>query len=201
MFVGDFVLQSARTVASDLDRDDEDALVVIDGLVAKSLISTATIDGSIWYRLADTTRSYALKKLEESGERDRLARRHAEYYRDLLQRAEAELGARPISEWVAEHKPRLDNLRAALDWAFFPARATHRSGVALTAAAGAVTMDAVVAAGGMPRPSGEGRLAALGPGTNRDARREMKTPCHARRIAQIYWRRRFQDRRSLDKGP
>ena len=118
VFVGDFVLQSACKVVSDADQDDEDAVIVIDSLVAKSLISTSTINGSIWYRLADTTRSYALKKLEENGERDRLARRHAEYYCDLFQRAEAEFGARPISEWLAEHRPRLDNLRAALNWAF-----------------------------------------------------------------------------------
>ena len=134
VFVGDFVLQAARTVVSDLDQDDEDAVVVIDGLVAKSLISTSTINGSVWYRMADTTRSYALKKLEESGERDRLARRHAEYYCDLFQRAEAELGTRPISEWLADYSPRLDNLRAALDWAFSPG-GDASIGVALTAAA------------------------------------------------------------------
>jgi predicted ATPase len=134
VFVGDFVLRSARTVVSDLDLDEEDATVVIDSLVAKSLISTSTINGSIWYRLVDTTRSYALKKLEENGERDRLARRHAEYYCDLFQRAEAELGARPISEWLAEHRPRLDNPRAALDWAFSP-EGDASIGVALTAAA------------------------------------------------------------------
>jgi predicted ATPase len=171
VFVGDFVLQSARTVVSDVDRDDEDVVVVIDGLVAKSLISTSTIDGSIWYRLADTTRSYALKKLEESGERDRLARRHAEYYCDLFQRAEAELGARPISEWVAEHKPRLDNLRAALDWAF--SREGDASiGVALTAAAVPLWMQLSLLAECRGRL--EKALAALRPGTNRDARREMK---------------------------
>ena len=134
VFVGDFVLQSARTVVSDLDQDDEDAVIVIDSLVAKSLVSTPTIDGSIWYRLADTTRSYALKKLEENGERDRLTRRHAEYYCELFQRAEAEFGDRPISEWLAEHKPRLDNLRAALNWAFSP-EGDASIGVTLTAAA------------------------------------------------------------------
>jgi predicted ATPase len=32
------------------------------------------------YRLLDTTRAYGLEKLVEGGERERLARRHAEYY-------------------------------------------------------------------------------------------------------------------------
>jgi predicted ATPase/DNA-binding winged helix-turn-helix (wHTH) protein len=184
VFVGDFVLQSARTVVSDLDQDDEDAVLVIDSLVAKSLISTSTINGSIWYRLADTTRSYALKSLEENGERNRLARRHAEYYCNLFQRAEAELGARPISEWLAEHKPRLDNLRGALDWAFSP-EGDASIGVALTAAAVPLWMQLSLLAECRGRL--EKALAALQPGANRDARREMKL--HAALAASLRYTR------------
>jgi predicted ATPase len=42
------------------------------------------------FRLLDTTRTYAIKKLDESGQRERIARRHAEYYRNVFERAEAE---------------------------------------------------------------------------------------------------------------
>ena len=72
------------------------------------------------YRLLDTTRVYALEKLVENGERERVARRHAEYYRDLFQRASSEVEARPSTEWLAEYRPKLDNLRRALTWAFAP---------------------------------------------------------------------------------
>src|SRR6201997_5389421 len=42
------------------------------------------------YRLLDTMRAYVLEKLAESGAREWLARRHAEYYWDLFARAEIE---------------------------------------------------------------------------------------------------------------
>src|SRR5207244_11349641 len=66
-----------------------------------------------------------------SGECERIARRHAKYYRDVFERAEAEAPARPADEWLAEYAPEIDNLRAALDWALSP-RGDGSIGVALT---------------------------------------------------------------------
>jgi predicted ATPase len=51
--------------------------------------------------LLDTTRSYGLQKLTESGELEALARRRAEYYRDLFEPAETESEVRPATEWLA----------------------------------------------------------------------------------------------------
>jgi predicted ATPase len=53
------------------------------------------------YRLHETTRAYAIEKLSESGELGDVARRHADYYRDLLERAEAELETLPAPAWLA----------------------------------------------------------------------------------------------------
>ncbi len=86
----------------------------------KSLVA-AEVDGTIArYRLLDTTRAYALEKLGESGEREQFARRHAEYYRDLFESAETEWDTRPTAEWLADYGRQIDDLRAALDWAFSP---------------------------------------------------------------------------------
>jgi predicted ATPase len=74
------------------------------------------------YRLLDTTRAYALEKLGESGERERIAHCHAGYYRDLFERAEAEWETRPTAEWAADSGRQIDNLRAALDWASLTGR-------------------------------------------------------------------------------
>ena len=63
-----------------------------------------------------------------------VARRHAEYYRDLFERAEAEWETPPAAEWLADYGRQIDNLRAALDWAFSP-DGDASIGVALTAAA------------------------------------------------------------------
>ena len=104
------------------------------GLVAKSLI-VAEAEGAVArYRLLDTTRAYALEKLEESGERERLSHHHAEYYRHLFERAEVEWKTRPTVEWSDDYGWCIDNLRAALDWAFSPG-GDASIGVALTATA------------------------------------------------------------------
>jgi hypothetical protein len=83
--------------------------------------------------LLETTRAYALERLTASGELDETARRHVEYHRDLFERAEAELETRSAKEWLVAYGGRIDDVRAALDWAFAPSRDAS-VGVALTAA-------------------------------------------------------------------
>ena len=61
-------------------------------------------------------------------------RHHAEYYRELFERAEAESETRPGPEWLARYGWQIDNFRAALDWAFSP-DGDPPIGVALTTAA------------------------------------------------------------------
>jgi predicted ATPase len=103
-------------------------------LVAKSLVTADAGGATIRYRLLETTRAYSLEKLVQAGEFDAVARRHARRYLDLLQRAEAEAETKPTDEWLAEYAPRIDNVRAALDWAFSPG-GDASIGVALTIAA------------------------------------------------------------------
>ena len=77
VFVGDFTLEAACYVASGADVDVAGAVV---SLVAKSLMSVTELNGQIYYRLLDTTRAYAVTRLVERGEADRIARRHAISY-------------------------------------------------------------------------------------------------------------------------
>jgi predicted ATPase len=121
--------------------------------------------------LLDTTRAYALEKLGESGERERLARRHAEYYRDVLEWAEAEWETRPTAEWAADYGPHIDDVRAALDWVFSPG-GDASIGVGLTAAA--VPLWIHLSLLDECRGRVEQALTSLAAGMNRDARREMK---------------------------
>jgi predicted ATPase len=103
-------------------------------LVAKSLVVADVGEAKPRFRLLDTTRAYALEKLDESGDRKRVARRHSEHYRNLFERAEGEAAARSTDEWLAEYAREIDNLRVALDWTFSPG-GDESIGVALTAAA------------------------------------------------------------------
>src|SRR6185503_2958407 len=84
IFVGHFTLEAAQAIARDDDSDDIPVARAVENLVAKSLMSVSTASGRTHYRLLDTTRVYALEKLEDSGERAAIAQRHARYFAVLL---------------------------------------------------------------------------------------------------------------------
>jgi predicted ATPase/DNA-binding winged helix-turn-helix (wHTH) protein len=134
IFAGGFTVEAAAAVAMDAANTRTVAIDRLADLVAKSLVVADVSGTKPRFRLLDTTRAYAIEKLGASGERERIARRHAEYYRDLFERAEREVSARPSGEWLVDYAGELDNLRAALDWAFSPS-GVESIGVALTVAA------------------------------------------------------------------
>ena len=118
IFAGGFRLEAAHGIAASTEITARDVVDRLADLVAKSLV-TADVDGAIVrYRLLETTRAYMLEKLTASGEHNEIARRHAEYYRNLFQRAAVESETRPVVEWIATYGPDIDNVRGALDCAF-----------------------------------------------------------------------------------
>lgn len=132
VFVGPFAPEAAAAVAAGDGLSTSDTLEAIDSLVTKSLISPSG-SRTLRYRLLDTTRTYARAKLNELGETEQFARRHAEHFRDFFARAEADTST-PLPEWLSIYGAELDNARAALDWAFAP-DGDAVLGIALTAAA------------------------------------------------------------------
>jgi predicted ATPase/DNA-binding winged helix-turn-helix (wHTH) protein len=135
IFTGGFTVEAVAAVAMGASSKRGDAINRLADLVAKSSVVADCGSAETRFRLLDTTRAYAIEKLDESGERERIARRHAEYYRDLFARAEAEALARRRREWLADYAWEVDNLRSALDWAFSPDGGDISVGIALTAAA------------------------------------------------------------------
>src|ERR1700731_3910002 len=171
VFAGPFSLAAAAAVAASPELAAADVIEELLGLVAKSLV-VAEGEGAVSrYRLLDTTRAYALEKLEDNGERERLVRRHAEYYRNLFERAETEWEAGPPAEWLGDYGRQIDNLRAALDWAFSPV-GDASIGVALTIAA--VPLWVQLSLVQECRGRVERALASLAPEADRSARQEMK---------------------------
>ena len=171
IFAGSFRLEAAGAIVASAGVAPSDVVDGVSSLVAKSLVA-AEVDGTIArYRLLDTTRAYAIEKLSDSGEREVIARHHAEYYRDLFERAEAEWEARPTAEWLGDYGRQIDNLRAALDWAFSPG-GDASIGVALTTAA--VPLWVHLSLMEECRSRAEQALSALAPGPGRDPRSEMK---------------------------
>lgn len=117
VFVGGFGLQAACEVAGG-DAAAFEATECLANLVDKSLVTADISEAEVVYRLLDTTRAYALGKLAASDEYDATARRHAEYYLNLFERSESDWGVRPTEEWLNIYGREIDNLRAALSWAF-----------------------------------------------------------------------------------
>ncbi|MEI9936603.1 MAG: winged helix-turn-helix domain-containing protein [Pseudomonadota bacterium] len=133
IFATSFTLESASAVASGPGIAAPEVVDHLANLIAKSLVVADIGSTDARYRLLSTTRTHALQKLSEAGEFESLSRRHAEHYRDLIERAEAEREYRSAPEWLTAYGDRIDDLRAALGWAFSPA-GDVALGVALTIA-------------------------------------------------------------------
>jgi predicted ATPase/DNA-binding winged helix-turn-helix (wHTH) protein len=171
VLVGDFTLEAANAIIAGDENASADVVGILADLVDKSLVS-ADVGGSVVdYRLLDTTRAYAREKLAASGEAERLARRHADYYRGLFERAEAEWETLPTVEWVGTYGRELDNVRAALDWTCSPGGDTTIC-VELTVAA--VPLWFQLSLLEECRGRAEHALTRLGHETGRESRRHMQ---------------------------
>jgi predicted ATPase/DNA-binding winged helix-turn-helix (wHTH) protein len=79
MFAGIFTWNAAAAVLRESYSGADEVFDSVTDLIAKSLVSASVEKGVSFYRLLDTTRAYALLKLAESGEKNDLARRHAQH--------------------------------------------------------------------------------------------------------------------------
>jgi predicted ATPase len=118
IFVGGFTPEAAAAIVRGAPFAVETLDGMIGALVAKSLITFDMSAAPDRWRLLETIRAYAYRKLVENGELNTAARRHAEYHGGLFGRARSDWERQPTATWLAEYGYRLDDLRAALDWAF-----------------------------------------------------------------------------------
>jgi predicted ATPase/DNA-binding winged helix-turn-helix (wHTH) protein len=117
-FVGRFSFAGAHYVAGELGTGTEEIFEAVAGLVEKSLIATRIDQTQAPYWLLDTTRAYALEKLEEHSEFDAISLRHAEFVIEQLESQEETISALPRAEKVAVYSRQLGNVRSALEWSF-----------------------------------------------------------------------------------
>jgi len=169
VFAGDFTAEAASLVAAGGEIAASEVVLSLANLVTKSLVTVEVGSVTAYYRLHETTRGYALEKLAESGEFELVARRHANYYRDLFDRAETELETLPAPAWLAGYGRHVGQVRAALDWAFSPTGAAE-VGVALTVAAVPLWVHLSL----MEECRSRVERALSGPAESRDARRSMQ---------------------------
>ncbi|EPE98336.1 ATP-binding protein [Rhizobium grahamii] len=133
IFVGDFTLDAAWEVIAKPPLDRPALFGAVDSLVAKSLLSANSFGAMMRYRLLDTTRAYALHGQTED-DRAELAASHASYYRRWLEQFGPDW---PTLSSGPERLPYflgINNVRAALEWAFGDNGNTD-AGISLAAAA------------------------------------------------------------------
>jgi predicted ATPase len=115
VFTGTFTLEMAQAVLSPSDRDGLQVANVIVGLIEKSLISVSHTEGESSYRLLDTTRAYAAAKLQERGEAETIASRHALYYAERLAGIQTSVFRNRDLTAYSRH---IGDIRVALEWSF-----------------------------------------------------------------------------------
>lgn len=137
VFVGPFPLEAARFVAALGETDDAQVVEAVAGLVAKSLLAGEAGGKSMRYRMLDSTRVYALKKLVECGESLAVASRHASHYRGVLERTPLPASG---ADRLAQQAEILGNVRVALDWSLADG-GDVQAGTALAAAAAPLLLE------------------------------------------------------------
>jgi predicted ATPase len=109
VFAGGWSLDAAAAVCGD---DGDDAFELLASLVDKSLVVALEGGDERRYGLLESMRGYAMQKLDESDERDAVARRHVAYVAKLIDslRDRSRTSARETLSLEIE------NIRAALSW-------------------------------------------------------------------------------------
>lgn len=118
VFKGSFSLEAVKAVI-DIGLDDvRDALPLLESLIDKSLLSLAEHPHGKRYRLLETTRLYAVQKLEEAGDGRVVFHRHALWALKLMHHANQQLDRLRPEHWLNQNAVEIDTLRGALQWAY-----------------------------------------------------------------------------------
>jgi len=115
IFVGGCTLEGAEMVLSDGKMGALDLLDLLSSLSEKSLVVVDVTLDEPRYRLLESTRAFALEKLNEEEDRATLMRRHAQWLASLADYARATAETMPVEAWVPRFEPEIENARAAID--------------------------------------------------------------------------------------
>jgi predicted ATPase len=117
VFSGEFSLDAATCVAGDERIEAWEVPDRLTALVEKSMVARSA-ERAQRYRLLESMRDYALRRLRErEGEEERTRRAHAEFFAARSAEADAAFGVESEEAWRACYEPDLGNFRAALVWA------------------------------------------------------------------------------------
>jgi predicted ATPase/DNA-binding SARP family transcriptional activator len=116
VFAGGATLEEVEAVCEGNVDLSKQALDLVHQLVDKSFVRTEHLEGTVRYRLLETTREYALQKLEASGDAPAIRQRHSDIYADLLEHAPPDMEGASAAVWLNRLAMENDNIRVALEW-------------------------------------------------------------------------------------
>jgi predicted ATPase/class 3 adenylate cyclase len=117
VFIGGCELDSAEAVcgpAAELGG----GIDVLDGLMAladQSLVRVEEVDGETRFRMLDTIREFSSERLDETGEREEIERRHTTAFLALAESLTPKLSGAEQRRWLGRLERDHDNIRAVLD--------------------------------------------------------------------------------------
>jgi hypothetical protein len=118
VFPGGFDEPAAVAVSTDDRIGRWEVIDSLGSLVGKSMLGADRSGPVVRYQLLETLRHFARQQIPGAGESDRLRRRHACHFAEFAERAGVALAGPAELEWRPRVLAELDNLRAAVGWAF-----------------------------------------------------------------------------------
>jgi hypothetical protein len=115
VFQGGWTLMSAEEVLAEAGTQPGEVLDTIGRLVGRSMVVVEPGPTSR-YRMLETLRQYAAEQLEKSGRALEVTRRHADYFRGIVERAEVALRGPEQRQTLHQLREEQPNIRAALDF-------------------------------------------------------------------------------------
>jgi non-specific serine/threonine protein kinase len=115
VFVGGFELDAAEGVCAGPDLPIIDVADLVSSLLEKSVLTREERGSYVRYRMLETIREYAERRLLESGDQDQLRRRHRDWYAQLVADAYDQWVGPAQLEWHSRLRFEHPNVRAALE--------------------------------------------------------------------------------------
>jgi predicted ATPase/DNA-binding XRE family transcriptional regulator len=116
VFPGLMGLEAIAASCSDELLSAADVPEMLSSLVDKSLVISVPYGDEMRYSLLDSVRSYGRQQLDDAEETGHFLHRHAQWFADAADRANACTLAVPALTWINKLWPDFDSFWAALDW-------------------------------------------------------------------------------------
>ncbi len=116
-FVGGWTLEAAESVCAGESIESWEVLDLLDHLIDKSLIGMDEQAVEPRYHMLETIHQYALEKLVDSNEDEKMHDQHLFYFIQFAEYTEPMFYTPHLTEWLPRLESEHRNFRAALEWA------------------------------------------------------------------------------------